>query len=148
MKGNLPTFTLRPAALAFASVSRRCDLRHGSRCSRDVRDVERVHALHAGDLLDADHALVAGLVREPGRAGQIADGIDARLAGRAVAVGHDMRALDLHLGALEADILDIADDADGRDHAVGGDLLVLPPASTVAVTLSAPFLSPSPRRRS
>ena len=43
--------------------------------------VERVHVLDAGDLLDADHALVARLVGEPRRAGDVADGIDARLAG-------------------------------------------------------------------
>ena len=79
-----------------------------------------MHALEPGDALDADHALVAGLVREPGRADQIADGIDARLAGGAPLVDHDMGLLDLHLGAFEAEILDIADDADGEDDAVDG----------------------------
>ena len=60
------------------------------------------------------HALVHRLVREPGRADQIADGIDARLAGLAPFVDDDMGLLDLDLGAFEADILDIADDADRR----------------------------------
>ena len=77
----------------------------------------------AGDLLDADHALMARLVREPGRPGEIADGIDAGLAGAAEVVDHDMGAVDLHLGAFEPDILDIADDADRRDHAIDRDLL-------------------------
>ena len=79
--------------------------------------------LTPGDLLDADHALMARLVGQPGRAGEVADGVDAGLAGAAPVVGHDMGLLDLHLGAFEADILDIADDADGEDDAVDGDLL-------------------------
>jgi hypothetical protein len=54
-------------------------------------------------------------------------------------VDHDVGLLDLHLGAFEADILDIADDADGRDDAVDRDLLRLAATSMVAVTLSAPF---------
>ena len=59
-----------------------------------------------------------GLVREPGRADQIADRVDAGLAGAQPLVDHDMALLDLHLGALEAEVLDIADDADREHHAV------------------------------
>ena len=60
-----------------------------------------------------------------------------------------MGAVDLHLGAFQADILDIADDADGEIDALDRDLSeLLPPASIVAVTLSASFLAaPSPWRR-
>ena len=76
-----------------------------------------------GDLLDAQHALVAGLVGEPGRAGDVADGVDAGLAGAAPLVDHDVAALDLHAGALEAEILGVAGDADGHDHALDRDLL-------------------------
>ena len=59
------------------------------------------------------HALVHRLVGEPGRAGEVADGVDAGLAGAAALVDHDVGLLDLHLGAFEAEILDVADDADG-----------------------------------
>ena len=88
-------------------------------------DVHRMHVVQPGDLLDADHALMARLVREPGRAGEVADRIDARLAGAAVFVDHDMRAVDLHAGAFQPDILHIADDADGGDDPIHRDVLAL-----------------------
>ena len=50
----------------------------------------------------------------------IADRVDARLAGAQPLVDDDMGALDLDLGAFEADILDIADDADREDDALDG----------------------------
>ena len=81
--------------------------------------------LLAGDLLDADHAFMAGLVRQPGRTGQVADGIDAGLGSAAVLVGHHMGLLDLHLGGLKSDVFHIADDADREDHALDGDLALL-----------------------
>ena len=84
--------------------------------------VERVDVVDAGDLLDADHALVARLVRQPGRADNVADGVDAGLAGAQPFVDHDMAAVDLDPGAFEADALDIADNADRQDHALDGDL--------------------------
>ena len=80
-----------------------------------------MHVVDPGDVLDADHAFMHRLVRQPGRADQIADRIDAGLAGAQPLVDDDMGALDLDLGAFEADILDIADDADGQDHPVDGD---------------------------
>src|SRR5579859_5670749 len=57
----------------------RGDLRHAVGAAWDVRNVEGMNARDAGQLPDADHALVAGLVREPGRPDQIPDGIDAQL---------------------------------------------------------------------
>ena len=40
-------------------------------------------------------------------------------------VDHDVGALDLHPGALEPEVLDIADDADRQDHALDRDRLGL-----------------------
>ena len=49
-----------------------------SRCSRGSWRCPSGAGLDAGDVLDAQHALVAGLVREPGRAGDVADGVERR----------------------------------------------------------------------
>ena len=81
-----------------------------------------MHVVDPGDVLDADHPLVARLVRQPGRPDDIADRIDAGLAGAQPFVDDDVAALDLHAGAFEADALDIADDADRQDHPLDGDL--------------------------
>ena len=67
------------------------------------------------DRLDADHALVARLVRQPGRAGDVADRINALDIGAGIAVHQDMAAVGLHAERLEADILAIGDDADRDD---------------------------------
>ena len=80
-----------------------------------------MNALHAGDALGDDHAFMHRLVREPGRADEIADRPDAGDAGLAPFVDDDMGAVDLDAGGFEADILDIADDADGEDHAIDGE---------------------------
>ena len=60
-----------------------------------------------------------GLVRQPRRAGDVADGVEAGHVGPAEAVGHDVAAVDLHAERLEPEVLGIADDADGEDHALG-----------------------------
>ena len=90
----------------------------------DVQHIHRMRMLPR-DGLHRDDRLMARLVGQPGRAGEVADGIDARLAGVAEGAGEHMRAVHLHLRALKAEILDIADDADGGDQAVGRDLLHL-----------------------
>ena len=69
-------------------------------------------------MLDTDHPLVARLVGQPRRADDIADRIDPRLAGAQPLVDHDVGPVDDHTGVFEADIFDIADDADGQDHAL------------------------------
>ncbi len=82
-----------------------------------------MNALHAGDLLDHQHALMHRLVREPRRPRDVAQRIDVGFARESPLVDHDVGLLDLHLGALEAEVLDIPHDADRRDHAIHGDLL-------------------------
>src|SRR5690606_14083743 len=57
------------------------------------------------------------------RADQIADGVDALLARLEPFVDRNVGAIDRHGGALETDILDIADDADGENHPLDDDLL-------------------------
>src|SRR5580704_13713601 len=84
-----------------------------------------MHVVLAGDLLDADNALMAGLVRKPWRACKVADGIHARFAGAAVFVDHHVPAIDLHAGAFKAEIFHVANDTDGRDHAIHRDVLAL-----------------------
>ncbi len=87
--------------------------------------VERVHVVEPGDVLDADDALMHCLVRQPGRADEIPDRVKAGLAGAQPLIYDDMRAVDFRLGAFEADILDVADDADREDHALDGDVVAL-----------------------
>src|SRR5205823_13487270 len=48
-------------------------LRPAIGAGRDIAHVERVHVVEPGDLVDADHALMHSLVRQPGRADEIAD---------------------------------------------------------------------------
>ena len=126
MKGNLPTLISQALGLGRGlGEADAGDLRLAIGAARDVLGLHRVHALEAGDLLDHHDALVHGLVGEPRRAGDVADRVDVRLAGEAPLVDHDVGLLDLHLGAFEAEVLDIADDADGADDAIDGDLLAL-----------------------
>ena len=72
--------------------------------------------MQALDRLDADHALMLGLVRQHRRPGDVADGVDAGHVGLAVAVDHDAAALGLDAELFQAEALDVADDADRRDH--------------------------------
>ena len=76
-------------------------------------------------------ALVLGLVRQHRRAGDVADGVDAGHVGAAEPVDDDGAALDLHAELLEAEILDVADDADGGDQALDGDRLLAALASSI-----------------
>ena len=61
---------------------------------------------------------MAGLVREPGRARDVADGIQAFDPGAAEFIGHHMAAVDLDPQGFQPQPLDIAEDADCRDHGV------------------------------
>jgi len=89
----------------------------------------------AGDLLDTDHGFVAGLVRQPRCAGDVADGVDARFCGGAIRIGDDMAALDLDRRTFQAELFHIADDAGGgQDHVSGQTILVL------AIELQRPLL--------
>src|SRR5690606_5577581 len=86
--------------------------------ARNLRLVERLD-LQALDHLDRRHALMLGLVRQHGRAGDIADGIDALDVGAAVTIGNDDAPVGFYANGFEADILDIADDADSGNHLLG-----------------------------
>src|SRR2546429_1195452 len=59
-----------------------------------------------------------GLVREQWRSRDVADGIDAGHIGLAVAVDHDDSAIGFNTNFFQAQILDIADYADRRNHAL------------------------------
>ncbi len=78
----------------------------------------QVRGLQPGDVLHTMGPLVRRLVRQPGRAGDVADGVEASNTGRAVSIDHHMGAVDLHAQRLQAQPLDIADDA----HSDDGDL--------------------------
>ena len=76
------------------------------------------------DRLNADNAFMAGLMRKPRRAGQVANRIDSRLAGLAKTVHHHMGPFHFDLGVFKADIFGIADDADRGDDAIDGYFLL------------------------
>ena len=99
-----------------------------------------MHAFHPGDLFGHDDAFMHGLVRQPGRAHQVADGPNAIHAGLAILADHHMGLLDFDARGFQADIFDIADNAHGQDHAVDRDLfglagLVLQSAGDVVAAL-------------
>src|SRR3546814_1898689 len=60
------------------------DLRMAVGAAGDLLLLHRVDVVEAGDLLDADDALVLGLVGQHRRAGDVADGVDAGLPRAAV----------------------------------------------------------------
>lgn len=68
-----------------------------------------------------------GLVCEHWGSGDVADGVDAGDVGLAVAVDHDTAAVGFDAELFEAEILDVADHADRRDHTLelGRDRLAL-----------------------
>ena len=81
-----------------------------------------MEAVDAGNFFHADNALVACLMREPGRSDHVADGVEARHAGTAPFVDHDVAFVDLHPERLQPEPFDITDDADGEDDALRDDL--------------------------
>src|SRR5882724_8023062 len=85
-----------------------------------------MHIVDPGDPLDTDHPFMARLVRQPRGADEIADGIDPGLAGAQPFIDDDVRFLDRDTGVFEADVLDIADDADREDDALDLQLAPLP----------------------
>src|SRR4051794_2635255 len=120
-KREVPDFSL------VAGVARRLlgqadtgDLRPAISAGRDIAQIQWVDVVDPGDLLDADHAFVARLVRQPGRADDIADRVHAGVAGAQPFVDDDMAALALAPGAFAADPLDIADNPDRQDDALDG----------------------------
>src|SRR5207244_1689411 len=94
------------------------DLRTAIGASRDVAGIERMDVVDPGNPLDADHPFVARLVRQPGWADEITDGIDPGLAGAQPFVDDDMGAVDDDGGVFQTDVFDIADNADGEDRAL------------------------------
>ncbi|MNS79726.1 hypothetical protein D3C72_1133880 [compost metagenome] len=95
----------------------RGDLRLGVGAAGDGRmDVRR---LVGGDVLGGVDAFVRRLVRQPGRAGAVADGVEALDVGLAVAVGLDVAAVQFDAQRLQADAVGVGGDADGRDADLG-----------------------------
>src|ERR1035437_7298041 len=74
------------------------------------------------DRLDANDALMLRLVREHRRACNVADGVDAGYVGLAERINDDTPALGLYAKLFKTKSFDVADDADGGDDAVSGDL--------------------------
>src|SRR6476646_2262283 len=75
------------------------------------------------DRFDADNALVFGLVRKQRRPGYVADGVDARHTGAVERIDHDRPTLGFHADLFKAEILDVADNADGGDDTLDIDRL-------------------------
>ena len=118
MKGKRPTRTAWPRSLAAASVSPTEATWGRQYVQAGTLLVSSGCTPPTPRSLYAEHALVAGLVGEPGRPGDIADGIDTRLAGRHPGVGLDVPLLDDDAGALQANVLHVADNTGGEDRAV------------------------------
>ncbi|MPL73135.1 hypothetical protein SDC9_18928 [bioreactor metagenome] len=127
----------------FLGQTDRGDLRVAIGAAGDRAGLDRMGVL-AGDQLGHHHPLVGGLVSKPGRAGDVADRVKPRHAGAAELVDHHMGAIDLHPKRLEPEVLDIADDADGRDHRVelggGGALRVFEMRGDADARLAVEFL--------
>ena len=75
------------------------------------------------DRLDANDALMLGLVGKQRGTRDVADRIDARHVGFAGAVDDDHAALGFHAEFFQAEIFDVADDTDGGDDALDGKRL-------------------------
>ena len=68
---------------------------------------------------------MAGFMRQPRRAGYIANGIDASLAGRPPLIGHDMAAINFDFSRLKAKIFGVAGNANRKNHPACLQWLVL-----------------------
>src|SRR5262249_798118 len=66
--------------------------------------------------LDADDALVLGLVREQRRAGDVADGVDAGHTGAVERIDHDGAAVGLPAKLFAAGMVDVSRDAPPPAH--------------------------------
>ena len=88
--------------------------------------IERVHVVDPGDPLDADDTFVHRLVRQPRRADEIADRVDAGFAGAQPFVDDDMAPFERDAGVFDANVFDIAEYAGGQDDALDGELAPLP----------------------
>jgi hypothetical protein len=87
--------------------------------------IERVHIVDPGDPLDADQPFVHRLVRQPRRADEVADRVDAGFAGAQPFVDDDMASCDRDTGVFDANVFDIAEDADGEDDTLDVELAPL-----------------------
>ena len=110
-----------------------------------------MHVVDPGDPLDADDTFMHRLVGQPWRADEVADREDAGFAGAQPFVDDDMASFDGDAGIFEADIFDIAEDADGKDDALDGDLAPLPSSldardDILAIALQGDGSRPNPRR--
>ena len=77
--------------------------------------------VEALDRLDADHAFMLGLVGQHRRARHVADGIDARHVGVAIAIDDDAALVGFDAEGFKAEVFDVADHTRGGDDAVHGD---------------------------
>src|SRR5690625_1637906 len=101
-------------------IADRSNLRLAVGGAGDAEAIERLD-IPPGNFLDADYALVAGFVREPRCTGYVANGIDALDVSAVELIDYDRAALGLHADLLEAEVLDVAHDADGGKHLVALD---------------------------
>src|SRR5262245_6477570 len=98
------------------------DLRRAISAAGDHRLVHRVR-VEALDRLNANDAFMLGFVGKHRRTCDIADGIDAGNARPAELVDDDGASIRFYTDFLETKIFNVADDADGGDHALDGQRL-------------------------
>src|SRR6185369_16845437 len=101
------------------------DLGPAVRRPRLLHVVDLVDVLLAGDDVGRDDALVAGGVGEHEASDSVANRVEVRLARPHPAVDLDEPLLDLGLGRLEADLLDVRGPASGDEHHLGPQLLLV-----------------------
>ena len=121
-EGEAPNLYLMPAGLGGSF--REPNRGHLRPAIGTARNVQRIHGMRMqpGDGFDANDPLMRSLMRQPGRAGQITNGIDAGFPRAAKGIGQDMGAIYLDLGAFQAKVFDIADNANCADQPIRLDL--------------------------
>src|SRR3984893_6160743 len=116
-KATAPDFNTQLFSFCLGEADRR-DLRIAIGATGNHRLVQRMR-VESFDRLDANHAFMFGLMREPGRAGDIADCINPRNIGAPHSVRNNTSPLNLHAERLKPKVLGIAGNAGRGNHAFG-----------------------------
>src|SRR5699024_5899515 len=93
------------------------NLRVGISAAGDALGSDRAGGL-SGDQFGHHDAFMAGLMRKPGRAGEIANRIQPLHRGPAIFIDLYMSVLNLDAQRLKPEVFDITDDADGSDDCI------------------------------
>src|SRR5580704_8579525 len=104
-KATAPDFNTQLFSFCLGEADRR-DLRIAIGATGNHRPVHRMR-IESLDRLDADYPFMLGLMREHGRAGDIADRINPRHVSSSESIGFDNSLLNLHAYRLKPKVLGI-----------------------------------------